>query len=84
MTQPRRTGKGGALILLVVAAVAAAGCVLSWLAARSAVEIAAVIDGEQPTTGEIYSPALLGLAFLLATVAGVATVLAVAKLRRRP
>jgi hypothetical protein len=68
---------------LVLAVVAAAGCVLSWLAASSTMVVAPVLDGEPQTTSMIYSPALVVLSLLLATVAGVLAVLGLARLRRR-
>jgi hypothetical protein len=71
-----------ATIELVLAVVAAAGCVLSWLAARSTVVVAPVLDGEPMTTSVVYSPPLLVLSVLLATVAGVLAVLGIARLRR--
>jgi hypothetical protein len=71
-----------ALIELVLAITAAAGCVLSWLAARSTVVVAPVLEGEPLTTSVEYSAPLLVLALLLATAAGVLAVVAVARLRR--
>jgi hypothetical protein len=71
-----------AKIELVLAVVAAAGCVLSWLAARSTVEVAPVIDGQPMTTSVVYSPPLLVASLFLATVAGVLAVLGVARWRR--
>jgi hypothetical protein len=71
-----------AVIELVVAACAAAGCVLTWLAARSTVDVAPILPGEPSTTSVIHSAPLLVLSLLLATVAGVLTVLAIARLRR--
>jgi len=71
-----------ARIELVLAVIAVAGCVLSWLAARSTVEVAPVLDGEPLTTSVVYSPPLLVLSVFLATVAGVLAVLGVAGLRR--
>jgi hypothetical protein len=70
-------------IQLLVALVAAIGCVLSWLAASSTVVVAPVLEGEPQTTSAVYSPPLLGLSLLLATVAGVLTVLGIATLRQR-
>jgi hypothetical protein len=67
---------------LVLAVVAAVGCVLSWLAASSTVVVAPVVDGEPNTTSVVYSPPLLVLSLFLATVAGVLTVVAIARLRR--
>jgi hypothetical protein len=71
-----------ARIELLLAVVAAVGCVLCWLAARSTVEVAPVLDGEPQTTSVVYSPPLLVLSLLLATVAGVFVVLGVARRRR--
>jgi hypothetical protein len=71
-----------ARVELVLAAVAAAGCVLSWLAARSTVVVAPVLDGEPMTTSVVYNPPLLVLSLLLATAAGVLAVLGIARLRR--
>jgi uncharacterized membrane protein YidH (DUF202 family) len=71
-----------ARIELVLAVVAVAGCVLTWLAARSTVEVAPVLDGEPLTTSVVYSPPLLVLSVFLATVAGVLAVLGVARWRR--
>ncbi|OFB39195.1 hypothetical protein BA059_12765 [Mycolicibacterium sp. (ex Dasyatis americana)] len=74
--------KRRALLELVVAAVAAVGCVLSWLAASSTIEVAPVLDGEPPTTAISYSAPLLVLALALAGLAGVLIVLGIARLRR--
>lgn len=71
-----------AVLELVVAVVAAVGCVLSWVAAMSTVEVAPVLDGEPATTAVSYSAPLLVLALALAGLAGVLTVLAIARLRR--
>jgi hypothetical protein len=68
---------------LVLAVVAAVGCVLSWLAASSTVVVAPVMDGEPKTMSVVYSPPLLVLSLLLATVAGVLAVVGIARLRRR-
>jgi hypothetical protein len=76
------TARRRAVVELVVAGLSAIGCVLSWCAALSAVTVAPVIEGEPSTTSTAYSPPLLALALLLATVAGVLTVLAVSRLRR--
>ena len=71
-----------AVIALVLAFAAAAGCVLSWLAGVTSVEVPPIIEGEPMTTSVVYSAPLLSLALLLATVAGVLAVLGVARLRR--
>jgi hypothetical protein len=70
-----------ATIELLLATAAAAGCVLSWLSARSTVVVAPVLPGEPMTTSVVYSPPLLVLALLLATVAGVLTISGVTHLR---
>jgi hypothetical protein len=71
-----------ARIELLLAVVAAVGCALAWLAARSTVEVAPVLDGQPMTTSIVYSPPLLVASLFLATVAGVLAVLGVAGLRR--
>jgi hypothetical protein len=71
-----------ATIELLLAVVAAAGCVLCWLAASSTIEVAPVLEGEPMTTSVVYSPLLLALSLLLATVAGVLVVVGTARLRR--
>lgn len=71
-----------ARVELVLAVVAAAGCVLSWWAASSTVTVSPVLDGQPPTTSVVYSPAMVVLSLLLATLAGVLAVVAVARLRR--
>lgn len=72
-----------AVIQVVLAAAAAVGCVLSWLAASSTIEVAPVLPGEPVTYSVTYSAPMLVLALLLATVAGVLAVLGVANARRR-
>ena len=71
-----------ARVELVLAVVAAVGCVLSWLAASSTVVVAPVLEGEPQTTSLEYSAPLLVLSLFLATAAGVLVVVAVARLRR--
>jgi hypothetical protein len=71
-----------AVIALVLAFAAAVGCVLSWLAGVTTVEVPPIIEGEPMTSSVVYSAPLLSLALLLATVAGVLAVLGVARLRR--
>jgi hypothetical protein len=73
-----------ARIEMVLAVVAAAGCVLTWLAASSTVVVAPVLDGEPQTVSVVYSPPLLVVSLVLATAAGVLAVLGIARLRRRP
>lgn len=74
--------KRRAVIELVVALLAAVGCVLSWLAAGSTIEVAPVLAGEPATTSVTYYAPLLVLSLLLATAAGVLAVLGIARLRR--
>jgi hypothetical protein len=71
-----------AVVELLLALVAAAGCVLSWLAARSTVDVAPVLESEPMTTSVVYSAPLLVLSLTLAAAAGVLIVLGVARLRR--
>jgi hypothetical protein len=71
-----------AVVELVLAALAAVGCVVSWLAARSADLAAPVIPSEPAMPTVTYDPSLIVLAVLLATLAGVLAVLGVAGLRR--
>jgi ABC-type antimicrobial peptide transport system permease subunit len=67
---------------LLVAVGAAAGCVLSWVAASSTVSVPPILEGEPWTTQVSYSAPLVALSLLLATIAGVLAVLAIARLRR--
>lgn len=71
-----------ATIELLLAVVAAVGCVLSWLGASSTVVVAPVLDGEPMTTSVDYSPPMLVLSLLLATIAGVLAVDGFGRLRR--
>ncbi len=74
--------KTRATVELVLAALAAAGCVLSWMAARSVGVAAPVITSEPSMSTVTYDPSLIVLTVLLATVAGVLAVLGVTGLRR--
>ena len=71
-----------AIVELVLALAAGAASVLSWLASISTVDVSPILEGEPITTSTVYSPPLLTLSLLLATVAGVLAVLGVARLRR--
>jgi hypothetical protein len=71
-----------ARVELALALAAAVGCVLSWLSAGSTVVVAPVLNGEPKTTSVVYSPPLLVLSLILATVAGALAVVAIARLRR--
>lgn len=66
----------------VLALVAAVGSVLSWIASMSTVQVPPILEGEPLTTSLVYSPPLLTLSLLLATVAGVLAVVGVTRLRR--
>ena len=67
---------------IVVAVLAAAGAVSSWLGAQSVVSVGPILPGEPQTTSVAYSPPMLVLMLLLATVAGVLAVNGIARLRR--
>jgi hypothetical protein len=71
-----------AIVELVIAAAALAGCVLSWLAAKSTADVAPVIAGEPSKTSTVYDPTLITLSLLFVTLAGVLIVIGVAHLRR--
>jgi hypothetical protein len=71
-------------IQLVAAVVAAAGAVGCWFGAQTIVTVAPILPGEPQTTSVAYSPPMLVLMLLLATVAGVLAVLGLTSLRRRP
>ncbi|WP_374158011.1 hypothetical protein ACEWX3_24995 [Mycobacterium sp. G7A2] len=72
-----------AVLGLLVAVLAAVGCVWSWLAAGREVVVAPVLDGEPSTMSTVYYAPLLTLSMLLAAAAGVLAVVSVAALRRR-
>jgi hypothetical protein len=75
--------KSRAAVELVLAAVAAVGCVVSWLAARSA-DMAAPVAAREPSMPTVaYDPSLIVLAVALASIAGVLAVLGLTRLRRR-
>jgi hypothetical protein len=71
-----------AVIELLLALIAAVGCVLSWRASISTIDVPPILDNEPWTTSLVYSPPLLTLSLVLATVAGVLGVLGAARLRR--
>ncbi len=72
-----------AAVKLLLAAVAAVGGVVCWLAARSSEIAAPVLPTEPSMPTAVYDPSLIVLAVALATLAGVLAVLGVAQLRRR-
>ncbi|MEU0496636.1 hypothetical protein [Mycobacterium sp. NPDC006124] len=75
--------KNRAVLELVLAAVAAVGCVLSWLAAKSSAVAAPVIASEPSMPTVTYDPSFIVLAMVLLVVAAVFAVLGIARLRRR-
>lgn len=68
---------------LVLAGLAIAGAVLSWLQVTSDVYVAPVADGQPATTSVAYYAPMMFLTLVLATTAGVLLVLGVAGLVRR-
>jgi hypothetical protein len=66
---------------LVVAVVAAVGCVYCWLAARTTEMAPPVLPTEPSQVSTAYYPPLIALSLLLATVAGVFAVVGIARLR---
>ncbi len=70
------------IVQLVFAALCVAGAVLSWPAVTSMVDVAPVAEGQPATVSVVYNPPLMMLAWLLATTAGVLSVLGIAGLRR--
>lgn len=66
---------------LGLAGAALAGCLLSWLQARSVVAVAPIADGQPVTMSAVYDPALLVLSLMLAALAGVLAVVGTARLR---
>jgi hypothetical protein len=71
-----------ATVELVLAAAAAIGCVVCWLAASSTADVAPITSGEPSKAATVYDPGLITLSLFLATVAGVLIVLGVTRLRR--
>lgn len=74
--------KRTALVQLVIAALALAGAVLSWLAAGSRERVPPIMDGQPEMSTVVYYPPLLVLALGLLILAGVLAVLGTARLRR--
>ncbi|WP_123028909.1 hypothetical protein [Mycolicibacterium stellerae] len=68
------------IIELVAAIVAGAAAVWCWFGAQTVVTVAPILEGEPQTTSVAYSPPMLVLMLLLATVAGVLTVVGVTRL----
>jgi len=62
------------VIELVAAVAAAAAAVWCWFGAQTTVTVAPILPGEPQTTSIAYSPPMVVLMLLLATVAGVLAV----------
>lgn len=75
------SGRRRTYVLLMIAVLAAAGCVVSWVQSQTAVDVAPISDGEPATTSVAYNASWIALALALATVAGVCVVVGVARLR---
>ncbi|WP_163754364.1 hypothetical protein [Mycobacterium botniense] len=76
------TARHRAVLELILAAAAVAGCAVSWSRARSTVAVAPIADGQPVTMSVTFDPPLLVLALLLAAAAGVLGVVGTARLRR--
>ena len=70
-----------ASVELVLAAAAAVGCVLSWLAARSTQLAPPALPTEPSQVSMAYDPPMIALSLLLAAIAGVLFVVGAARLR---
>ncbi len=77
-----RSPKTTASTELVLAVLAGAGAVSSWFGAQAIVTVAPILEGEPQTTSVAYSPPMLVLMLMLATVSGVLAVDGFARLRR--
>ena len=71
-----------AVVELLLACAAVAGCAITWSTVRSTVTVAPVAKGQPVTTSVVYDPSLLLLTLLLATAAGMLAVVGTARLRR--
>lgn len=71
-----------AVVELLLACAAVAGCAASWSAVRTTVEVAPVLKDQPVTMSVVYDPSMLLLTLLLATVAGMLAVVGIARLRR--
>jgi hypothetical protein len=69
------------IVELALAVVLAACAVWAWFGAQSVITVAPILAGEPQTTSVVYSPPMLALMLLLATVAGILAVDGVARLR---
>jgi hypothetical protein len=77
-----KTGRRRAILELTLAVAALVGCLISWLQSKSTVLVAPIATGEPSTTSVTYYAPLLVLALVLATLAGILTVVGAARLRR--
>lgn len=71
-----------AVLELVLACLALAGAVVSWLHARHTVSVAPVAEGQPSTTSLVYDPQQLVLTMVLITLAGMLLVVGAARLGR--
>lgn len=71
-----------AVVELLLACAAVAGCAASWSAVRTTVEVAPVLKDQPVTMSVVYDPSMLLMTLLLATVAGMLAVVGIARLRR--
>ena len=67
-----------AVVELLLACAAVAGCAIAWTTVRSTVAVAPVAKGQPATTSVVYDPSLLLLTLLLATAAGMLAVVGTA------
>jgi hypothetical protein len=71
-----------AVVELLLACAAAAGCAVSWAAVRSTVDVAPVLKDQPVTVSVVYDPSMLLVTLLLAALAGMLAVVGIARLRR--
>lgn len=71
------------VVQLVLAALAGAAAVRTWLGVTSLVDVAPVTEGQPSTVSMVYDPPMMLLAFVLGTAAGVLAVLGVTGLVRQ-
>jgi hypothetical protein len=71
-----------AVVELLLACAAAVGCAASWAAVRSTVDVAPVLKDQPVTVSVVYDPSMLLVTLLLAALAGMLTVVGIARLRR--
>ncbi|MBO0679255.1 hypothetical protein JRC04_17460 [Mycolicibacterium sp. S2-37] len=71
-----------AMVELILAVAAGAGCVVAWLAASRPSVAPPILPGQPETPVVMYSAPLVVLALLLAACAGVLGVVGVARMRR--